>query len=406
MRLPYGLRALRHRVYRLFWFGQLVSRIGTWMQRVAQAWLVLELTNSPLRLGLISTLQFSPVLLFAFLGGVISDRVRKKRLIMATQVAMMFQAFALSALVWSGHVQYWHVAVLAALYGVANAMDMPARQSYVVELTGKNDLMSAIALNSAIFNSARVIGPAIAGMFIARYGTGLAFFVNAVSFIAVLIALWAMRTEGEPHPREATTIRQEFVQSVTYAARMPRIRFALGTLLFVSLFVLNFNVVVPLIARDVLGQGAHGFGFLMAALGIGAVLGALGVASANLSRPSMRVIVAGAAIVSAGVFTLALVKSFALAASVLLVSGMAQIAFTSSVNSMLQVSVPDAMRGRVMSLYVLVFVGVTPAGAFLIGTLAEAFGVQTACAVGGGFGLLSVVVLGAVQTRATVRSPQ
>ena len=250
MALPYGLRALGHRDYRLFWVGQLVSRVGTWMQSVAQSWLVLELTNSPLRLGLISTLQFSPVLLFAFLGGVVSDRMRKRRLIIATQVAMMFQALALAALVWSGHVQYWHVAVLAAMYGIANSMDMPARQSYVVELTGKDDLMSAIALNSAVFNSARVVGPALAGIFIARYGVAAAFLVNGVSFLAVLAALYAMRIEGAPHPRGKATIREEIVQGVTYATRTPHITLVLGLLLFVSLFVINFNVVVPLFARD------------------------------------------------------------------------------------------------------------------------------------------------------------
>jgi MFS family permease len=399
MALPYGLRALRHRDYRLFWLGQLLSRIGTWMQSVGQAWLVLELTNSPFRLGLISTLQFAPVLFFAFLGGVVSDRVRKRRLIMATQVAMMLQAFALAALVWSGRVEYWHVAVLAALYGVVNAIDMPARQSYVVELTGKDDLMSAIALNSAVFNSARVIGPALAGVFIARYGTGPAFLVNGVSFVAVLVALYAMRTEGAPHPRGTTTIREEFVQSVSYAARTPRITLALGILLFVSLFVLNFNVVVPLIARDVLHQGAHGFGLLMAALGVGAVLGALSVASLSLRRPSMLVIVIGAAVASLGVLALAFVKSFPLAAAVLLVTGFAQIVFTSSANSTMQMTVPDGMRGRMMSLYVLVFVGVTPAGAFLMGTLAEAFGVPTACAVGGGAGFIAVVTLAALSQR-------
>jgi MFS family permease len=401
MALPYGLRALRHRDYRLFWLGQLGSRIGTWMQSVAQAWLVLELTNSPLRLGLISTLQFSPVLLFAFLGGVASDRVRKRRLIMATQVAMMLQAFALAALVWSGHVEYWHVAALAALYGVANAIDMPARQSYVVELTGKDDLLSAIALNSAVFNGARVVGPALAGLFIARYGVGGAFLVNGISFLAVLGALYAMRTEGAPHPRGKATIREEIAQGVTYAVRTPPITLALALLLFVSLFVLNFNVVVPLFARDVLGLGAHGFGLLMAALGAGAMLGALGVASLSQARPSMTVVVIAAAAVSLGVLGLAFVRSFALAAAVLMLTGLAQIVFTSSANSTVQVTVPDGMRGRMMSLYVMVFVGVTPVGAFLMGVLAETFGVATACAVGGGAGFIAVVAVASIWQRTT-----
>jgi MFS family permease len=393
MPLPRGLRALSYRDYRLFWLGQLLSRIGTWMQSVGQAWLVLELTNSPFRLGLITTLQFAPVLLFAFVGGVVSDRVAKRRVIMATQVAMMVQAFALTALVWSGRAEYWHVAVLAAVYGIANSIDMPARQSYVVELTSKDDLLNAIALNSAVFNGARVVGPALGGFLIAGYGVGTAFFINGISFVAVLVALFAMRTEGAPHPRARTTMREEVMQSVRYAARTPNITLVIGLLLFVSLFVLNFNVIVPLLARDVLGQGAHGFGLLMAALGTGAVLGALGVASAGLSRPSLAMVLIAGGVVSSALIGLSFVRSFAVAAAVLLITGAAQIIFTSSANSTVQVTVPDGMRGRMMSLYVLVFVGATPFGAFVMGSLAERFGISVACAVGGGAGLAAVLVL-------------
>jgi MFS family permease len=399
MALPHALRAFAHRDYRLFWVGQAVTRTGSWMQSVGQSWLVLELTNSPVRLGIISSLQFAPVLLFAVLGGVISDRMAKRRLIIATKVVMMAQAFALAALVGSGYVEYWHVAVLAAVYGVANSVDMPARQSYVIELTGKEDLMSAILLNSAVFNGARVIGPALAGLLISRYGVTVTFLVNGVSFLAVLGALYAMRTEGAPAPRPRATVREELAQGLQYAARTANITLVLGLLLFVSLFVINFNVLVPLLAREVLGAGANGFGLLMASLGAGAVLGALGVASAGLRRPSMAMVIAAAAVASLGVLVLALVQSLAVAAAVLAVTGLAQIIFTSSANSTVQMTVPDAMRGRMMSLYVLVFVGVTPLGAFLTGWLAESFGVPAACAVGGGAGLVSVLMLAALWRR-------
>ena len=392
MSLPYGLRAFAHRDYRLFWAGQLVSRVGTWMQNIAQSWLVLELTNSPFRLGLIGTLQFAPVLLFAFLGGVISDRVAKRPLIIATQVAMMLQAFALAALVVTGHVQYWHVAVLASVYGIANSIDMPARQSYVIELTGRDDLVSAVALNSAVFNGARVIGPALAGLVIAEAGVGAAFLVNAVSFLAVLAALLAMRTAGRPPARPRGTIREEMVEGVRYAARTPRLTLVLALVLVVSLFVINFNVVVPLFAREVLGEGAHGFGLLMASLGAGAMLGALGMAG-RMQRPSRTIVFAGAAGVSVGLLALGLTRTFALASGILVLVGLAQIVFTSSANTSVQLTVPDAMRGRVMSLYVVVFVGVTPAGAFLTGWLAEHFGIATACLAGGGAGLVSVLTL-------------
>ena len=404
MRLPYGLRALAHRDYFLFWIGQLVSRIGTWMQNVAQSWLVLELTNSPFLLGLIGTLQFAPVLLLALVGGVVSDRMAKRPLIIATQIAMMLQAFALAALVYTGHVQYWHVAVLAGIYGIANSIDMPARQSYVVELTGKEDLTSAVALNSAVFNGARVIGPALAGLVIARTGTGAAFLVNGISFLAVLAALLAMRTQGTPPPRPRGTITQEIAEGMRYAARTPRVTLVLALVLFVSLFVINFNIVVPLFAREVLGEGAHGFGLLMGSLGVGAILGALGMAG-HLQRPSRIIVFAGAAGVSLGLIVLGVTRTFAVASGVLVFMGMCQIMFTSSANTSVQLAVPDAMRGRVMSLYVFVFVGATPLGAFMTGWLAQHFGIAAACIVGGGAGLIAVLLLAWLATRTMAAEP-
>jgi MFS family permease len=209
MRLPAGLRALHHRDFRLFISGQLVSLIGTWMQSVAQSWLVLELTNSPFKLGLIGTLQFGPMLGFSFLAGAIADRLPKRRLIMATQTALMLQAFTLALLARTGHVQFWHVAALAVCYGLANTLDMPTRQSFIVEMVSKADLPNAIALNSAMFNGARMVGPAVAGLLVDRYGVGPAFGLNGLSFVAVILALAAMRAEGLPGPTQGTTVRAE-----------------------------------------------------------------------------------------------------------------------------------------------------------------------------------------------------
>src|SRR5574341_1096011 len=230
MPFPAGFRALNHRDFRLFWTGQLVSLIGTWMQSVGQAWLVLELTNSPFKLGLIGTLQFSPMLCFSFLAGVITDRVPKRRLIIATQTALMLQAFGLSALAWSGHVQYWHVAVLASLYGFANTLDVPTRQSFIVEMVGKDDLMNAIALNSAMFNGARVVGPAVAGLLVARYGVAIAFLLNGVSFLAVIFALLEIRSEGLPQPRGDTSMLQDIATGVRYAVNTPLVSLILSLL--------------------------------------------------------------------------------------------------------------------------------------------------------------------------------
>src|SRR3990172_12983465 len=209
---PAGLRAFRHRDFRLFWSGQLVSLVGTWMQSVGQAWIVLELTGSPFKLGVITALQFGPMLFFSPLAGALADRVRKRRLLLLTQGALMLQALTLAALDWTGQIQFWHVAVLAAVYGVANTLDLPARQSFVGELVGKGDLMNAIALNATVFNGARVVGPAVAGLLIARYGVAPAFLVNGLSFLGVLAALAALRTEGAPRPRAAATMGQEILQ--------------------------------------------------------------------------------------------------------------------------------------------------------------------------------------------------
>jgi MFS family permease len=390
---PTGLRALSHRDYRLFWAGQLVSLCGTWMQTVGQSWLVLELTNSPLKLGLIGTLQYAPMLLFSFVSGAIADRVRKRRLILGTQTALMCQAFALSALAATGHVQYWHVAVLATCYGLAQTLDMPARQSFVADLVGRADIMSAIALNSTVFNGARVVGPAVAGLLVARYGVAPAFLLNGVSFVAVIGALLLVRTEGAPRSREAATMLEEIAAGARYALRTPVIGLVLGLILAVSLFVINFNTLVPLIAKDVLHEGAHGFGLLMAALGIGAVVGALALAFAGPGRPAASVVIAGALVVSAGTLALAAVRHFWLAAGVLVIIGCAQIMFTATCNTTLQVTAPDQLRGRIMSLYALAFVGASPFGSFLVGGVAEGLGVPAACAIGGGAGLLVVSLL-------------
>jgi len=394
MPVPTALRALAHRDFRLFWSGQLVSLIGTWMQSVGQAWLVLELTNSPLRLGLLGTLQFGPILLFAFMAGAISDRIPKRRLLVGTQTALMLQAFALSALVWSGRVQYWHVAVLASLYGFANTLDMPARQSYIADLVGKEDLTSAIALNSAVFNGARVVGPAAAGLLVARYGPAAAFFFNGVSFLAVIVALLAVRTQGWPRPRASrSSMLQDIVEGIRYAIGTPRIALVLSLLLTVSLFVVNFNVLVPLIAREVLHESAHGFGLLMAALGAGAVIGALTSALLGMGRPPVSLLIWAAATVSAGTLVLALARSFWLAALILAIIGCSQILFMIGCNSTLQMTSPDELRGRMMSLYTLGFAGMTPIGALLVGALAEVLGVPATCAAGGGLGLLIVAGL-------------
>ncbi|MFA6030412.1 MAG: MFS transporter [Elusimicrobiota bacterium] len=392
MRLPHGLRALRHRDYRLFFGGQLVSQVGTWMQSLAQSWLVLELTGSPFKLGLIGALQFGPMLLFSFHAGAIADRVHKKRMILFTQTALMLQAFAMALLCWSGRVQYWHVAVLAFCYGLASTLDLPVRQSFVVEMTGKEDLASAVALNSAGFNGARMIGPAVAGVLVAHVGVAPAFALNGLSFLGVLLALNALRAEGLPRPHGEASISEDIAAGLRYALHAPLIRLLLCLLLFIGVFVVNHSVMVPLLARHALGVGARGFGLLMASLGIGAVAGALSVSFVG-RRPRLRWIVGSACLSAVVTVLLAAARDFRTAALLLSLLGFFQVAFMALCNTTLQAESPDALRGRILSLYAFVFAGITPIGSLLMGSLAQWFGTSTAYAVGGGCGLAGVLGL-------------
>ena len=408
MRFPSGLVALNHGDFRRFFFGQAVSLIGTWMQAIGQSWLILSLTTSPFRLGLISTLQFLPVLLFSLAGGALVDRLPKRRVIIVTQIAFMLQAFVMAVLVYTGTVQYWHVAVLATVFGLVNALDLPARQSYYVEMVGKGDLSNAISLNAAAFNAARVVGPGVAGLVIAHFGIALAFLFNGLSFLAVLIALFWIKAEGLPVERHAAPMYQEIREGLSYAWRSPLVSLLLGQLLFVALFVINFQVLVPLLAKDVLQQGAGGFGLLMSVYGLGALLGALAMAvytrggppppaprgTPRGGRPPLALLVsAGVVLCLASMAMRAAGTSIGLAGLLLFIAGVAQINFSAATNVSLQTLVPDGLRGRVMSLYVTVFNGSMPLGSFFIGSVAEGFGALNAFLVGGVLGLISMVVI-------------
>jgi MFS family permease len=391
MRFPLALRALNHRDYRLFWLGQSVSVIGSWMQSIGLSWLVLELTGSPIRLGLVSALQFGPLLLLSVVAGVVVDRSSTRRLVLGTQLALMLPAFALAGLVWTGWIRYWHVATLAGVIGVVNALDMPSRQSFTVEMVGREDLLNALALNSAAFNAARVTGPALGGYLIGHYGTAVAFLLNGLSYLTVILALVSIRAGSHAGPRKGTTVREEVLDGLRYATRTPLVAAILSIVGAVSMFALNHGVLVPLFAREVLGEQVRGFGFLMASLGAGAVAGAVGGAISR-RRPPMAAVIGPAMGVAGGVLALAFVRQFALAAVILFLIGAMQIVFLNGSNTIVQVTVPDELRGRVMGVYMMVFAGVTPVGAFLIGSVAEAAGVPAACATGGGLALIAVLI--------------
>src|SRR2546428_450522 len=294
MAFPHGLRALNHSDFRRFYFSQFAAQIGSWMQNVAQAWLVLQLTNSPFKLGLLATLQFSPVLLFSIVSGAVADRLPKRPLLVATQMTLACQGLLLALLVATGHVEYWHVAVLGLALGFANVGDPPARKWFGMEPVGRADVSSAVALNSAGFTLARLVGPAVAGVVIGRLGVAPTFFVNSLGFLGVIVTLLRMKVPDPPPRTARATILEEIAEGVRYAAATPRLRLAMGLVFVVSLCVFNFSVYVPLLAKNVLGLGAEGFGFLMASLGVGAVAGALTVGARASRYPSLRSMFAAA----------------------------------------------------------------------------------------------------------------
>src|SRR5438128_6517801 len=388
MPFPHALRALDHRDFRRFYVAQLLALVGGWMQAVAQAWLVLQLTDSPFRLGLISTLQFSPILVFSVVTGAVADRLPKRALLVATQTTLACQAFLLGALVATGRVEYWHVAALGLALGFANVFDQPALQSCVMEMVGKGDVANSVALNSAAFTAALIVGPAVAGVLIAEVGVGPAFFVNSAGFVGVILTLGRLEARGLPARAGRATMLAEILEGLRYARRTPRLLLALGLVLIVSLCVFNFTVYVPLLARTVLGLGAEGFGFLMAALGVGAVAGALTVGGRGSREPGPMFLSAALAFAALG--GLGLSRHVWMATPLLVVTGYFGIVLMASCNTSMQLGAPDALRGRVMSLYTWVTGGVFPIGAFLVGSISQAWGVSVAFLWNGTLGLLAL----------------
>jgi len=392
MALPVALRAFRHDDFRRFFTAQLVAQIGSWMQTVAQSWLVLTLTSSPLLLGLIGTLQFGPILLFSIVSGALADRLPKKRLLIVTQAVLGGQALLLGALVYVGHVEYWHVAVLATGVGLANVLDGPARQSLVAEMVGRADVSSAISLNSACFNAARIVGPSIGGLVIARYGVAPAFLMNAVGFVIAIAMMSTLRSRGLPQPGSGGSVGQEILTGLRYVWRTREMMLALGLCFMVSFCVFNFTIYVPLVVRTVLGLGAEGFGFLMAALGVGAVSGALALGMAG-PRPPRPLMFAAAALACGGLLGLSVVRSVWPAIAMLFLTGFFGVIAVVACNTTMQLASTDALRGRVMSIYTLVWGGVFPIGAFMVGAMSERWGVQRALATNGAIGLTGVAAL-------------
>ena len=392
-------RSLRNRNYRLFAAGQIVSNTGTWGQRVAQDWLVLELSgNSGVALGVTTGLQFLPVLVFGLYGGVLADRYDKRRLLIGAQAAMGVLALVLALLDLSGAVQLWHVFALAFGLGLASVVDTPVRQAFVSEMVGPDDLPNAVSLNSATFNSARIVGPAAAGLAIAAVGTGWVFLVNAVSYVAVLAGLQAMRS-AELHPTaRVERAKGQLAEGLAYVRSRPDLLVPIVLVFMVGTFGLNFQITLALVVKEVFERSAGAYGLLSAFLALGSLIGALASAR-RTGPPRQRTLFA--AVLAFGLLEIAvgLAPTYELMALLLVPTGVAVLTFTTTANSIVQLGSAPHVRGRVMALYVLVFLGGTPVGAPLIGTLAEAFGPRSSIVLGGVVVALSGLVAAVVMTR-------
>ena len=377
-------RSLRHRNFRLFWTGQLVSLVGTWMQSVAQAWLVLDLTGSPLKLGIVTALQFLPILLLSFFTGPFIDFFPKRRIVIACQAALMAQAFLLALLDWTGTVQYWHVVVLATVLGVVNTIDMPARQSFIIELVGREDLMNAIGLNSSIFNAARAVGPALAGLLIAAADTSLCFLLNGFSFLAVIWSLGLMRVdETAPRRTRPAGIFAGIGETLDAVRRTPPVLMTILLVASVSIFAANFNVLVPVFARIELGRDAAAFGFLMSSFGFGALLGAISLTYLSRLGPKPSFLIGSGLGLSCFLLLIGIQKSYGITAVLLGLCGWCIVAFFGTANTIVQLNSEDHLRGRIMSIYTMAFGGLSPFGSMFAGVVSHWLGTSLTFALGG-----------------------
>jgi MFS family permease len=402
-------RALKHRNFRFFFFGQLISVTGTWMQSVALGWLLVTMIGSNraiVLLGLLGVVQFLPVLAFGLFGGMIADIWPKRYTVIGTQTAAGLLALTLGALVYVNEITVWQIFLLAFLLGLVNAADMPARQSFVVEMVGPEDVANAVALNSAVFNGARVVGPAVAGILIALTGTVSCFILNGLSYGAVVVGLVAMRDEElRPAdrlamPRSVAAIRANLGEGLRYVWHTPIVLLAISVIGFVSTFGMNFNVVLPVLAAGVLNVGPNGLGWLYSAMGAGALIAALGVAT--LQRPRVRVLVGGGMVLGVAELVLAGTTSYPVALGAVFFAGIGAIATAASANSMVQVTVPGPLRGRVMSVYTTVFAGSTPIGSGLTGSFGGLWGTPVAIAMNGAVTLGAEVVAAIAVLRGAV----
>ena len=392
-----GFGALRHPNYRYYWFGQLVSLAGTWMQSVSQPWLVLLLGGSPLQLGLVIALQYTPAMFLAPISGVLADRVDKRKALMAAQAAAMLQAAVLFTLTITGVVEIWHILILASVLGLVNAVEMPMRQAFAAELVPREELMNAIALNSSSFNAARIVGPAIAGVTLALWGPAANFGINAVSYLAVLFGLSRMDPSALhriERPERFDSVLASLAEGLRYARRTPMVLWPLVLLAGMATFGMNFQTLLPLFARNTLQLGADGYGALFAVMGVGSLVGSLALAYSGSQRPLLRLILGGAVVFAAFEAALGLSRSLFAIYPIIAMVGLASMLMVNTINVTVQYHVPNELRGRVMSLYVMVFAGSAPLGGFFAGAVSELWGAPVGFLLGAGISTVVIVLAG------------
>jgi MFS family permease len=388
-RLPVGgvswrhtFRALRYRNYRLFFAGQLVSLIGTWMQQTAMSWFVYEITNSKFLLGAVAAVGSAPMMLFSAWGGSLADLYPKRSILVVTQTAQMICAFLLAIGVWAGFASATFIVIIAALNGIAMGFDMPARQAFTVEMTSREDLLNAISLNSSVVNGARVVGPSVAGLLINAVGVAMCFFLNGLSFVAVIAGLILMRLPPLERKVEILSPAEHAWKGIVYAFQHPRVRTILLLFLAIGIFGWSYMVVMPAFARDVLGRGADGFGTLMAASGMGALVGALVVATFGHRITPRKLALGGVWLFALALLAFSFARNFNVALAFLFVAGFGMLLFFSTTNTVLQTIVPDEMRGRVMGVWSLIFGAMIPLGSLEAGAVANWLGTPFALGFG------------------------
>lgn len=404
-RIPNALRALRHRDYALYWFGIIISMTGSWMQTVGQGWLVWELTNSKALLGLVAMFGTIPSLVFSLFAGVVADRFIKRKVVIITQTLAMLQAFVLAILTLTGHIEVWHIIMLSVFSGIVGAFDLPARHSMVIELVGKEDFLNAVALGSSAFNGARFVGPAIAGVVLAVYGSGICFLINAVSYLAVIISLLIMRPQFRVESvQNGDSVLKQIWEGVVYIGRTRLLRDLMIMTAIATIFATQYSVLMPAFASETLGRGPQGYGALLSAAGVGALIAALSVAALGHKFKPGSLILTGSFMVPVGLIVFALspghefsigplfVSNYYIALACLVFVGFGGMLFMAVSNSVVQSSSPDHLRGRVVAFRALIFSGVAPViGAGQVSAIAEKIGIERAVLIGASVCLASSI---------------